>query len=321
MRTLLIAHDGSVARSTDFEAIDRELAAPGTQLWLDIESPQEADIAMLRDEFRFHPLAIEDATRASERPKVDMYSDYYSLAFYGARLAGETGDLELLPFHLFVGSNYLVSIHDQPMPLVGESMARWELKNGPLPPKIGAAVHALLDTVVDEYFPLMDRIADRVDELEDSLFTEFSPKSLETIFHLKKGLLNMRRVVAPERDVLNHLLRRELPVFSVEDVAYLQDVYDHLVRVTDSVDIYRDLLSNALDSFLSVQSNRLNEVVKVLTIGSIVLMSSSLISGIYGMNFQYMPELHWPFGYAWALGLMVAISTSLVLFFRWRKWL
>ena len=321
MRTLLIAHDGSVARSTDFEAIDRVLAAAGTQLWLDIESPQEADIAMLRDEFRFHPLAIEDATRASERPKVDMYSDYYSLAFYGARSAGESGDLELLPFHLFVGSNYLVTIHDQPMPLVGESMARWELKNGPLPPKIGAAVHALLDTVVDEYFPLMDRIADRVDELEDSLFTEFSPKSLETIFHLKKGLLNMRRVVAPERDVLNHLLRRELPVFSVEDVAYLQDVYDHLVRVTDSVDIYRDLLSNALDSFLSVQSNRLNEVVKVLTIASIVLMSNSLISGIYGMNFQYMPEIRWPLGYAWALGLMFAISTSLILFFRWRKWL
>jgi len=128
-------------------------------------------------------------------------------------------------------------------------------------------------------------------------------------------------VVAPERDVLNHLLRRELPVFTTEDVAYLQDVYDHLVRVTDSVDTYRDLLSNALDSFLSVQSNRLNEVVKVLTIASIVLMSSSLIAGIYGMNFAHMPEIRWPLGYPWALGLMVAVSGSLILFFRWRKWL
>ncbi|MCX6025276.1 MAG: magnesium and cobalt transport protein CorA, partial [Chloroflexi bacterium] len=167
-------------------------------------------------------------------PKVDLYSDYYSLAFYATRLIGETGDLDLQPFHLFVGANYLVSIQEQPLPEVAGSMARWELKNGPLQPKIGAAVHALLDAVVDEYFPLMDQIADRVDELEDSLFTKYDPKSLETIFRLKKGLLNMRRVVAPERDVLNHLLRRELPVFTTEDVAYLQDVYDHLVRVTDS---------------------------------------------------------------------------------------
>jgi magnesium transporter len=121
--------------------------------------------------------------------------------------------------------------------------------------------------------------------------------------------------------VLNHLLRRELPVFTTEDVAYLQDVYDHLVRVTDSVDTYRDLLSNALDSFLSVQSNRLNEAVKVLTIASILLMSSSLIAGIYGMNFVHMPEIRWPLGYAWALGLMATVSLSLILFFRWRKWL
>jgi magnesium transporter len=321
MRTLLIAHKSSVARSTDFEHLDRALRAPGNQVWLDIEAPQEDDIALLRERFHFHPLAIEDATRASERPKVDLYNDYYSLAFYATRMIRETGDLDLQPFHLFVGANYLVSIHDQPLPQVVGSMARWELKNGPLQPKIGAAVHALLDAVVDEYFPLMDTVADRVDELEDALFTKYDPKSLETIFHLKKGLLNMRRVVAPERDVLNHLLRRELPVFTTEDVAYLQDVYDHLVRVTDSVDTYRDLLSNALDSFLSVQSNRLNEVVKVLTIASIVLMSSSLIAGIYGMNFAHMPEIRWPLGYPWALGLMVAVSGSLILFFRWRKWL
>ncbi len=321
MRSMLIALNGSVERSVDFEAIDRELAAPGSQLWLDIESPQDSDIALLRDKFHFHPLAIEDATRAGERPKVDLYNNYYSLAFFATRLAGETGELELIHFHLFVGANFLVSIHDQPMAQVADSMRRWELKDGPLPPKIGAAVHALLDAVVDEYFPLMDQIADRVDDLEDSVFTQFSPKSLETIFHLKKGLLNLRRVVAPERDVLNHLLRRELPVFTTEDVAYLQDVYDHLVRVTDSVDTYRDLLSNALDSFLSVQSNRLNEVVKVLTIASIVLMSNSLIAGIYGMNFLFMPEIRWPYGYGWALGLMGTVSLSLILFFRWRKWL
>jgi magnesium transporter len=133
--------------------------------------------------------------------------------------------------------------------------------------------------------------------------------------------LHLRRVVAPERDVLNRLLRRELPVFKPEDLAYLQDVYDHIVRVTDSVDTYRDLLSSALDSYLSVQSNNLNQIVKVLTIASIILMSNALVSGIYGMNFQFMPELGWRFGYPFALGLMVIISTVLILYFRRRKWL
>jgi len=134
-------------------------------------------------------------------------------------------------------------------------------------------------------------------------------------------LLHLRRVVAPERDVLNRLLRRELPVFKPEDTVYLQDVYDHIVRVTDSIDTYRDLLSSALDSYLSVQSNNLNQIVKVLTIASIILMSNALVSGIYGMNFRFMPELEWKLGYPFALGLMVIISTALILYFRRRKWL
>ncbi len=128
-------------------------------------------------------------------------------------------------------------------------------------------------------------------------------------------------MVAPERDVLNVLIRREVPVFERNTILYLQDVYDHIVRITDSIDTYRDLLSSALDAFLSVQSNRLNQIVKILTIASIVLMSDALVAGIYGMNFDYIPELHWVFGYPWALGLMVVISAGLMLFFRRRKWL
>jgi magnesium transporter len=127
--------------------------------------------------------------------------------------------------------------------------------------------------------------------------------------------------VAPERDVLNVLIRREVPIFERNTILYLQDVYDHIVRITDSIDTYRDLLSSALDAFLSVQSNRLNQIVKVLTIASIVLMSDALIAGIYGMNFEFMPELHSPYGYPFALGLMLVIGLGLVMFFRWRKWL
>ena len=130
----------------------------------------------------------------------------------------------------------------------------------------------------------------------------------------------LRRIVAPERDVLNVLLRRELPIFEPPDVAYLQDVYDHIVRVTDNIDTYRDLLSSALDSYLSLQSNHLNQIVKVLTIASIILMAASLVTGFYGMNFKNMPELNWSIGHLWALFLIVVITVGLALYFKRLKW-
>jgi magnesium transporter len=182
-------------------------------------------------------------------------------------------------------------------------------------------VHALLDALVDDYFPLMDQVADRVEDLEDTIFIHFDESSIQTMFKLKKDLLSMRRVVAPERDALNVLLRRQLPIFAPEDVAYLQDVYDHIVRVTDNIDTYRDLLSSALDSYLSLQSNNLNQVMKLLTIGSIVLMTDGLVAGIYGMNFRNMPELGWGIGHGWALILMAALNAVLIVYFLRKKWL
>jgi magnesium transporter len=130
----------------------------------------------------------------------------------------------------------------------------------------------------------------------------------------------MRRIVAPERDVLNVLLRRELPIFQPADVAYLQDVYDHIVRVTDNIDTYRDLVSSALDSYLSLQSNHLNQIVKVLTIASIILMAASLVTGFYGMNFSNMPELRWGIGSLWALALIVLITGGLATYFKRKGW-
>ena len=199
-------------------------------------------------------------------------------------------------------------------------MARWKAPDSPLGHEVSALVHALLDALVDSYFPLMDQVADRVEDLEDTIFIQYDESAIQTIFGLKKDLLSLRRVIAPERDVLNVLLRRQLPIFHPEDIAYLQDVYDHIVRVTDSVDTYRDLLSSALDSYLSLQSNNLNQVMKLLTMASIVLMTDALIAGIYGMNFRYMPELGWRLGYGWALLLMALATIGVTLYFRRRKW-
>jgi len=348
MRTLIICQNGSFSSDLAPHAISDMLAAPDTVIWLDIQSPNDDDIRLLREEFGFHPLAIEDATRAHERPKVDAYEHavlqhplgpeedhmsqpevpappgrqaYYFIVVYEARFDPAQDHVLTEPINMFVGQNYLVTVHQGDIEHVRDTLTRWQMPDSPLGNTVGALVHSFLDAVVDDYFPLMDRVADRVEELEDTIFEEFNEAAIQSIFGLKKDLLSMRRIVAPERDVLNVLLRRELPIFRPEDVAYLQDVYDHIVRVTENIDTYRDLLSSALDSYLSLQSNHLNQIVKVLTIASIILMAASLITGFYGMNFQHMPELRWGLGALWALSLIAAVTTALVIYFKRKGWL
>ena len=214
------------------------------------------------------------------------------------------------PIGLFIGANYLVSVHQGEISTIDETIKRWQANAAEFGHDAGALLYALLDAIVDDYFPVIDQLAERVEDIEEQIFERFSEDALQEVFGLKRDLLQVRRIVAPERDVLNVLIRREVPIFERNTILYLQDVYDHIVRITDSIDTYRDLLSSALDAFLSVQSNRLNQIVKVLTIASIMLMTNALIAGIYGMNFDFMPELHWTYGYPFALGLMVVISTG-----------
>lgn len=319
MHTLHVCHTGTFHDVDDLNTISDYLVDPQAMVWLDLESPDEAEVSLLRDEFGFHLLAIEDAVRDHERPKVDTYEGYYLLIFYAARY-NESDQIVLQSVNFFVGKNYLVSIRHGPISELDETMTRWHAPNAPIGQSATRLLHALLDTIVDNYFTLMDRVVDRVEELEDTIFSRFREDSIRDIFRLKKDLLLLRRAVSPERDVLNVLLRQEMTLFQGPEVAYIQDVYDHLVRVTDSIDTYRDLLSSALDSYLSLQSNQLNQLVKALTLASIILMACALVSGIYGMNFAHMPELTWPLGYPFALGLMLSIGIGLSLFFKSRKW-
>jgi magnesium transporter len=322
MRELLVRQkDGACRLDVPFSDISDLITDPDVVIWLDIYDPDDSDIALLRDEFRFHPLAIEDAIHYTQRAKIDTYHGFYFIVFYAAYYDQEADRIETQELDLFVGRNFLVSVHQGKMRQVSETIKRWQAPDFPLQGNIVALVYTLLDTIVDEYFPLIDRLADRIDELEDDIFINFDEEAIQTIFQLKKDLLMLRRSLAPERDVLNVLLRREIPVYTQQDILYFQDVYDHVVRVLDSIDTYRDLLSSALDSYLSLQSNRLNQIVKVLTITSIILMANALVAGIYGMNFEFMPELRWPWGYPLALGLMVTISGGLVMFFRHKKWI
>lgn len=189
------------------------------------------------------------------------------------------------------------------------------------PNDIGILLYSLLDTIVDDYFPVIDSIVDRVEDLEEQIFENYNQQAIESIFVLKKDLLALRKVLAPERDVLNVLTRRDIPIFEQHTLVYFQDIYDHVVRITDSIDTYRDLLSSALDSFLSMQSNRLNITVQTLTSVSIILMSIAAVTGWYGMNFQFMPELHEPWAYPGVVVVVAIISLLEFSFFKRKGWL
>ena len=315
---LVCASNGQFRSYVDPAEIDELLDKKETFIWLDLQNPPESGIELLRKEFKFHRLAIEDAVRRHERPKLVAYDNYYFMVVYAlsydTRLSGQA-------ISLFIGANYIVSVHYSTITTIDETIQRWQANLAEFGQDSGALLYTLLDAIVDDYFPVIDELAERVEVIEEQIFARFSEDALQEVFRLKRDLLAVRRVVAPERDVLNVLIRREVPIFERNSILYLQDVYDHIVRITDSIDTYRDLLSGALDAFLSVQSNRLNQILKVLTIASIVLMTDALIAGVYGMNFDYMPILHSPYGFAISIALMVAVSAGLVLFFRIRRWL
>ncbi len=180
-----------------------------------------------------------------------------------------------------------------------------------------------IDAVVDGYFPAVDALAEWSEAIEESMFAGSHGRTgatLEAIFQLKKDLLHLRRAISPSREVVNVLLRRNHPLFGDAFYPYFQDVYDHAVRVIDSLDTYRDLLTSALDTHLSIVSNEVGQTVKKMTAVTAILMVNALIAGIYGMNFEVMPELRWEYGYAWALGLMVAASVALWLLFKRIQW-
>jgi magnesium transporter len=311
------------------------LASPGHYLWLDLTNPSREELRLIAEEFSLHPLAVEDAAEQSQRPKIEQYDGFYLMVIFAITTdAGPAADdfagtrVRLHEIDLFIGERFLISVHEEPFPLFEALADRWRHNRRVLDEGIGVLVYTLLDAVVDAYFPILDGIVDRIESLEEALFAGSEPRrgatesvDVRELFRVKKDLLQMRRVVAPERDSLLVLTRQEARLFDRRIALYFQDVYDHVLRLTDTIDTYQDLLTNALDSYLAIVSNNLNQVMKTLTALTVILMVPTLIAGVYGMNFEQMPELGWTFGYPLALGMMGLTAGGLFIFFRRRGWI
>ena len=313
----------SFVHLSDMDEARKAISDPNTILWLDLESPTEQDLYGLGKDFTLHPLAIEDSSHEHQRPKVDEYENYFFVVFYAVNLDKEKQGVDICEIDMFLGNNYLITVHSGKTHELEEVESRWTRNAKQLEWGIGVLFYTLLDSIVDNYFPVVDGLVDKAEELEDGLFTGNIRQRAFTqeILQLKKHFLAFRRVVTPERDVLNILTNRDSPIFDSHVLLYFRDIYDHLNRLSDTLDLYRDQLSTIMDANLSIVSNDLNKVVRTLTGASIILMVDSLFASIWGMNFVNIPELHLYYGYYLALAFMVLATIILYFFFRRLNWL
>lgn len=321
IRMLLSKRDGVLNQELDPAHCGQVIADPNNLVWVDLDCPTSEEIDVLRREFGFHELAIEDAAKRGQRPKLDSYEDFYLMVLYAVSFDESSLRIDEHELDIFVGKNYIVTSHEGAIRELDEVARRWERNSSLLVPSVGVLLYSLIDNLVDDYLPILDRISEHIEEVEETIFECYDSAAQARIFALRKELLHLRRVLGPERDVMLQISRREMSVLDESTAVYFQDVYDHVLRATESVDLYRDLLNSALDSYLSVSSNNLNVIFRTLTSVSIILMSLSLIAGVYGMNFENMPELRTRYGYYVVLSVMAMIATGLIIFFRRKRWL
>lgn len=292
-------------------------------VWVDVHAPGEEDWRVLTEEFGFHPLAMEDARKQNQRAKVDPYDGYLFLTVrFWTGVKGMTDDVNDATdeIDIFLGPNYLVTVHNAESSPVGETRARWERHPERMPDEPAFLLYVLLDAIVDSYFPAVDAIDEDTDRLETVIYTPGTAVEIAPALVLKKRLLLLRQTISPMRDVLNQLLRADQPLIPPPTRVYYQDVYDHTLRLVEQVDLHRDILAGAMDAIVAQTNNRLNQVMKTLTGISTILMSAALIAGIYGMNFKYMPELNTRYGYPSALLSMALVAGGLAVYFRRIKW-
>jgi magnesium transporter len=290
--------------------------------WFNIEGVHEiAVIQTLGTNFGLHALVMEDILNTDHRPKVENHDDYLYIVLKMLQYDEEAAETRTEQLSLIVGNNYVLAFQERSGDVFDG--VRKRLSSGRSIRQRGPdyLAYALIDAIVDNYFVLLERFGDEVELLEEELLNNPTPRTLSRIHHFKREMLLLRKAVWPLREVLSSLTRDESRLISAETRLFLRDVYDHTIHIIDTIETIRDLLSGMLDLYVSSVSNRMNEIMKVLTIFASVFMPLTFIAGVYGMNFRYMPELALPWAYPATLLLMLGVAVGLMSFFRWKKWL
>lgn len=291
-------------------------------VWIDLCNPDAEDYAMLCEHMELHATVVENLKTPKGRPKIQQFEKYFYMTLYTVEHHNATGHLhmELEEIDCLVGENYLITVHQKNIAVIDAIAQHWKTTPPKNEGKIAYLVYNLLDNCLDQYFPALDAIDDRLDDLEDELFEGNGKQLTGEIFALKRTLIRIRQVAAPMREVVGMLMRHYADS-GHNTYMYYQDLYDHVMRIIDLLDTFRDILSGAMDVYLAVESNRMNAVMKTLTSFSIIFLLPTLIAGVYGMNFVDMPELHYRSGYFLVLGIMASSMLGFFVYFKRKGWI
>ncbi|MBN1192099.1 MAG: magnesium/cobalt transporter CorA [Coriobacteriia bacterium] len=301
-----------VLRSDGLDGLPADCSGP---IWIDVSEPDGAALEAVSARFPLPPLAMEDCLHFPQRPKMDAYHDVTFMIWILPQVLSGDG-MTTHELDVFLGEEHLITVHRADVPALDRVISHAEayLERG-----VEWTLHAILDAAVDEIFPIVEILSDELEQLEDLMLGDARPEQLQRLYVAKRALVALHKVVGPERDVVRGLARLEAFV-EPDAYMYFQDVGDHLARVADQIDTYREVASGTMDIYLSAQSNRMNQIMKQLTVVATIFMPLTLISGIYGMNFRYMPELGWRLGYFGALLLMALVAVGMFAYFRRKEW-
>jgi magnesium transporter len=330
IRALYRTQDGRLSTDTRPEEFAAALQDASGLLWVDFaDTPPEQDAPILLKTFGFHPLAVDDALQESHVPKVDDWGQYLYIVLHAVVFDAHAQDgehVDTLELDVFVGKNYIVTHHDQLIAAVDRVWTLCQRDERHLKGGADHLLYELTDMLVADYMPVVDEIDEAIDQIEDQVFNRPTPDTLERIFRLKRAVLHLRRIISPQREVLNKLARDDYPVIDAQDRVYFRDVYDHLVRLYDINESLRDLMGGALDTYLSVINNRMNEIMRTLTVVTTLFMPISFAAGFFGMNFFQPvedPLKAWTTSPAFLLALIVMFLTPLgmYLWIRRKGWM
>lgn len=318
--TWLYSNGTLTSKNFPVDDISDHIREQGSTVWADFVSPTEEDLASIETEFGLHPLAIEDAVHDHQRSKLDRYDTHFFLAAYTVSFDSDTGELQKSEIKAFITPNALVTVHSSDYDMA-KVIARWDDNPDLAKHGVSFLLWGLLDVIVDLHFDTVQELDSAIEALEEALFDD-RPHDKEVqkkSFQVRKSLVELRRVVLPMREVLNTLLRRDIPGFDPVMAPYFQDVYDHVLRATDSTDNLRDLVSTILDTNLSIQSNRMNLIMKKVTSWAAIIAVPTAITGFFGQNLTFLG-----FGTVWgawaSLGMIIAASLLLYVSFKKRDW-
>lgn len=314
--------ESGVRMNLPVEEIRRAVESRKGTLWVDIDYRNDAQKALLENVFHFHPLAIEDSLNPNSRVKIEEYGGFLILIVRTIAFRHETEDpydIETVNLTCFLGSNYLVTVHGKDTGPVEATVALLDRK--PELAEAGPArlMHAIVDEAVNAYFPIIDQLDEFVDGLEDRIFASFDQSALRDIFNVKRLVLSLRRHLAPERDVFAVLTNRPSSLLTLDTQIYFRDIHDHILRINDALETYRELLSNTLDSYLTQVSNRLGSITKTLSVVATITLPFIIVSGMWGMNFDRIPLAHTSHGFWTMLVVQLALGALLLIGLKWRK--